>query len=73
MQAPELSRVACALAPEKSGSASSQPAGSSPESTRSNPPTRPTAAAGGVHRVPGRVVGAAALELREVGVDLVGT
>ena len=38
---PSSARVACALAPVKSGSASSQPSGSRPDSTRSNSATTP--------------------------------
>ena len=70
MHAPELWRVACALAPVKSGSASSQPSGSRPESTRSNSATRPGSAAR-VHGVPGGVRGRSALALVEVRGDLV--
>ena len=74
MQAPELTRVACASAPERSGSASSQPSGSAPESTRSNSSVarRVGREVRRVHGVPRRVLGGAALALGEVGADLVG-
>ena len=54
----------------KSGRASSQPSGSSPESTRSNCLTV-SGLGSGVHGVPGGVVGGSPLVLVEVRVDLV--